>query len=259
MVKQQEIREHMAQLLQSEQFVTSRSVTKLLSYCIDTVLAGDEETLKETTIGVYCFGRTPGYDTKQDPIVRVTARRLRSKLDLFYQKNELNHAMRIDFPKGTYVPRFDYHPHPEKTAMPAAIPDPAAVASSTTTNAEDALALPLLMEAKIPEIARSHWMKPTVWGFLAFALLALAVAILPHTRLEPSEKARIIRHYQAASPAQNTSVEAGMANAKQSTPSEQPDLFSLAASRTDGNHASSRVPPTAARADDMAVPVEPRL
>jgi hypothetical protein len=259
MVKRQEILEHMVQLLQSEQFVTSRSVTKLLAYCVDAVLAGEDESLKETTIGIYCFGRTPGYDTKQDPIVRVTARRLRSKLDLFYQKNELSHTMRIVFPKGTYVPRFDYNPHSSKAATPAAIPDPAVVVPSVPANAEDVSTPLLLAEESFPEIARNSWMTPAGWGFLTFALLVLALAVVPHTRLEQSEKAHFMQHYRAASPAQNTSVETGMTNTEQLTPGEQSKLFSLAASEADGNHASSRVPPTAPRADDMAVSVEPRL
>jgi WD40-like Beta Propeller Repeat len=106
MLGRQEILGHLTRLLESELLGASPSLAKLLLFCVNTALAGEEESLKETTIGVLCFGRTPGYDTKADPIVRVNARRLRTKLELFYEGEGRNDEIRISLPKGSYIPKF---------------------------------------------------------------------------------------------------------------------------------------------------------
>jgi TolB-like protein len=50
------------------------------------------------------FGRLPGYDSKQDPIVRTEARRLRARLSEYYLADGKGDSMIIDLPKGFYVP-----------------------------------------------------------------------------------------------------------------------------------------------------------
>jgi hypothetical protein len=107
MVVREDIRTQLSRLVDSDRFRSSPSVARLLVFCVDTMLAGEEESLKETTIGVACFGRSPGYDPKIDPIVRVSARRLRGKLDLFYETEGKEDAIRINLPKGGYVPQFE--------------------------------------------------------------------------------------------------------------------------------------------------------
>ncbi|HEY4355050.1 MAG TPA: hypothetical protein VGN16_04815 [Acidobacteriaceae bacterium] len=97
----------MARLLDSPYFSGSPSIAKTLAFCVNSTLAGDESALKETTIGISCFGRDPGYDTKLDPIVRVTIRRMRKKLELFYTGEGKDESIRIVFPKGSYIPRFE--------------------------------------------------------------------------------------------------------------------------------------------------------
>jgi Tol biopolymer transport system component len=113
------ITDHMSALLSSEHFSTSPRLADLLSFCVKAALSGESDSLKETTIGVGVFGRRPGYDPKIDPIVRVNVRRLRQKLDLFYEDPENGQPIRIKFPKGTYIPAFDIHEseNPAASAM----------------------------------------------------------------------------------------------------------------------------------------------
>jgi serine/threonine-protein kinase len=74
---------------------------------VDKALAGDSEDLKEYTVGVEVFDRTPDFDPRADSIVRVEARRLRSKLRKFYEESEPGeHRLRIELPEGSYVPVF---------------------------------------------------------------------------------------------------------------------------------------------------------
>jgi TolB-like protein len=67
-------------------------------------LAGNP--LKESIIGVAVFGREPGYDPKQDSVVRTEVRRLRVKLIEHYAGEGVGDRLIIDLPKGSYVPVF---------------------------------------------------------------------------------------------------------------------------------------------------------
>jgi serine/threonine-protein kinase len=62
--------------------------------------------LKEYPIAVQVFDRRPTFDPRVDPIVRVEARRLRTKLENYYQKEGTRDDIRIELPKGTYAARF---------------------------------------------------------------------------------------------------------------------------------------------------------
>jgi hypothetical protein len=238
MVKREEIREHVARLLDSEQFVTSRSIAKLLAFCVDAALAGDGETLKETTLGVSCFGRTPGYDTKQDPIVRVTARRLRNKLDLFYENEGANDQLRIVLPKGTYVPRFHYQPNQAAITEPspkeeAIIPDPLFLADAEPISVRN---VPVKMQ--LPVIAGSSWLRPAIWSFVVFLLMTSGAVILTHTQFY-----------------QDMTAEAPQDNPSHVTPLAADGSSSLKSGipRESSPHSSAVKP------DDVVVSVEPRL
>ena len=52
------------------------------------------------------FDRPSSFDPRTDTIVRVEARRLRSKLKEYYEGEGRGDSVRIDFPKGSYVPTF---------------------------------------------------------------------------------------------------------------------------------------------------------
>ncbi len=52
------------------------------------------------------LGRTTNFDPKTDPIVRVEAGRLRTRLKTFYEAEGLNDLISIELPKGSYVPDF---------------------------------------------------------------------------------------------------------------------------------------------------------
>jgi hypothetical protein len=79
---------------------------QLLSFVVESTLRGDASHLKETTIGVEVFGRSPDYDPKVDTIVRSQAWRLRAKLRKYYSSEGANDPMVIDIPTGQYVPSF---------------------------------------------------------------------------------------------------------------------------------------------------------
>src|SRR3989442_54732 len=100
------IRRHLEQVLISAEMCRSKKLCQFLRYTVEEVLKGHGSELKEYAIGVGAFRRTREFDPGADPIVRVQARRLRSKLELYYQTEGRDEAVRIEYPKGSYSPIF---------------------------------------------------------------------------------------------------------------------------------------------------------
>lgn len=100
------VREQVERVLGSASFRNSRRASAMLRYTVERTLCGEGDTLKERTIGVEVFGRPAGYDTAADHVVRSTAGDVRRRLAQYYQEAGGQGAIRIDFPPGSYVPRF---------------------------------------------------------------------------------------------------------------------------------------------------------
>jgi hypothetical protein len=81
-------------------------LAQLLDFVVASTLRGEADHLKETTIGVYVFGRNPDYDPKVDTIVRSQAWRLRAKLRKYYASEGANDPIVVEIPVGHYVPVF---------------------------------------------------------------------------------------------------------------------------------------------------------
>ena len=101
-----EKRAAMEQVLQSTTFLRASQVRKFLRYICEMEFAGRAEALHEYLIGVEALGRPTAYSTEDDSSVRRRAYALRQKLDEVYAKELTDARIRIDVPKGSYVPRF---------------------------------------------------------------------------------------------------------------------------------------------------------
>lgn len=100
------IREELRAVLASRAFRRAARLRKLLSYLVEASLADPAGTLKEYTIATDVFGRPESFDPGKSPIVRVEARRLRSKLDQYYSSEGGGGRVRIELPRGSYLPVF---------------------------------------------------------------------------------------------------------------------------------------------------------
>ena len=87
-------------------FVGSSRIRRFLEFTIESVFSGRRAELKEYVLGVEVFDRGTTYNPRTDPIVRVEARRLRSKLRAYYQAEGARDDVIIEYPSGSYVPRF---------------------------------------------------------------------------------------------------------------------------------------------------------
>ncbi len=101
-----EIRAELDKITASSVFVHSRRLIRFLRFVVESALAARSESLKEYVIGVEVFDRTQEFDPRTDPIVRVEARRLRSKIRLYYKGEGRNDQILISFSKGRYEPAF---------------------------------------------------------------------------------------------------------------------------------------------------------
>jgi hypothetical protein len=94
------------QVLRSATFLRASQVRNFLRYICEMEFAGRASTLHEYLIGVEALGRPTAYSTDDDSSVRRRAYALRQKLDEVYAKELVDAPVRIDVPKGSYVPRF---------------------------------------------------------------------------------------------------------------------------------------------------------
>lgn len=76
-------------------------------------LSGKGALIKEYTIAVEVFGRSPQFDQNSESAVRVEAHRLRKRLEKYYEQDGAANPVRIELPVGHYVPRFVPRPEPQ--------------------------------------------------------------------------------------------------------------------------------------------------
>jgi TolB-like protein len=105
-ISEEVIREEVSRLLESSMFVQSERLGRFLQFTVMKTLAGEGEMIKEYLIGTEVYQRPSSYRPNEDSIVRSEARRLRSKLNEYYQSEGKNDPLEIYFRSGSYVPVF---------------------------------------------------------------------------------------------------------------------------------------------------------
>ena len=100
------VRAQLGQILGSADFAQSGRINAFLSFVVEETLAGRSDRLKEYTIATTVFERDESFDPQTNTIVRVEAGRLRRRLERYYLTEGRGDPVRIDLPKGTYVPLF---------------------------------------------------------------------------------------------------------------------------------------------------------
>jgi TolB-like protein/Flp pilus assembly protein TadD len=93
-------------ILESRAFRQADRLKRFLGFIVSETIAGRSERLKEFVIGVEVFGKDQSFDPRNDPIVRVQARRLRALLARYYREEGQDDDLLIEMPKGGYAPIF---------------------------------------------------------------------------------------------------------------------------------------------------------
>ena len=143
-------------IAKSEHLRRSPRLRDFFLYVSARAIENRPEAATETQIGIHVFGRRPSYNPSDDSIVRVSARQLRQKLALYYSTEGAADEVRVEIPKGSYLPVFLYFAGSGETIAP----DPA---------------------VERPEIARESrdrsWRKPALAALTLCVILALAVLL----------------------------------------------------------------------------------
>src|SRR5579863_4365760 len=102
----EKVREQLRRILASKSFRQVDRLQSFLAFIVEEMLLGRGDKLKEFLIGVEVFGKEASFDPRMDPLVRVQARRLRSRLVRYYREEGQNDEVIIELPKGGYAPIF---------------------------------------------------------------------------------------------------------------------------------------------------------
>jgi len=102
------VHQQLHRVLKSRIFARSKELCRFLQFAVEQKLRNRSVRLKEYLIGVTVFDRGEAFNPGTDPIVRVQARRLRSKLSLYYETEGRGDSVVIELPCGGYVPVFRF-------------------------------------------------------------------------------------------------------------------------------------------------------
>jgi TolB-like protein len=165
----EEIRLQLDRLLASGVFANADRMSGFLRYVVQRAIAGESDQVKEYVIGVAVFDRDEQYDPRLDSIVRVEARRLRSKLDEYYATDGREDPLVIRMPRGSYAPTF------ERRVPGSPVPVPVAEATSHVWRPGVAALLVLLLALPI---GFAIW-RSGIWTSIGRATPIVTIAVLP--------------------------------------------------------------------------------
>lgn len=135
-VEPEEVRQTLEKILTSKHFVNAPKKKGFLSLICSFYLDGRAHELNEYILGYDVFGRDAKYDPSDDPVVRVTAHEIRKKLELYYQGEGINDAIRLEVPAGSYQPVFTKRATATPNSVGEALPTPAPIADVTLAATE---------------------------------------------------------------------------------------------------------------------------
>ncbi|CAN7420720.1 adenylate cyclase [Pararhizobium sp. LjRoot255] len=107
----EEVRAQLERILSSREFPSGGRGAAFLKYVTEEALAGRAHRLKAYSVAIEVFHRSAGF-SQDDPVVRIEAGRLRRVIERYYLIAGQNDPIRIDIPKGGYVPTFTWNDAP---------------------------------------------------------------------------------------------------------------------------------------------------
>jgi hypothetical protein len=105
-------------VLSSAVFQRSPRLRELFHYLAAAALEDPKRVITEHQLGVAVFGRDPNYDSATDTIVRVQASQLRKRLRQYFDTEGAAEPIVIEFPKGSYLLRFQPREQPPEAGAP---------------------------------------------------------------------------------------------------------------------------------------------
>ncbi len=100
------VRKQLERILASPGFHASARLKRFLRFVVEETLGDDADRIKAFSIAFAVFDRGESFDPQTDTIVRVEARRLRRKLEEYYESHGRDDPIVITMPRGSYVASF---------------------------------------------------------------------------------------------------------------------------------------------------------
>lgn len=172
-----------------QRIVVSRSMgrspllSEFLLYICDRHLRNQSAELTEQRIGVHVFGRSEGYNSNDDNIVRNYARTLRKRVEDYFATEGKHEDLKLEIPRGAYVPVFYSRPLEDSTHK-ANLPgenDPGPSLIEETPREQP------LRPADSARTVRSFVLYPAAFCFILAAAIAIYFAVrgLPRAAAQP--------------------------------------------------------------------------
>ena len=107
-VQKAAVRASLERVLASDKFAGAKRLSRFLKFVVEESLAGRGERLNQYAIGIEVFDRDTSFDPAIDPVVRVEAGRLRSKIRDYYEDESSSGQTRITMAKRGYAATFQF-------------------------------------------------------------------------------------------------------------------------------------------------------
>jgi hypothetical protein len=159
-------------VVNSNTLARSDQLRRFLRYVCEKEISGKTDEISEYLIGIEALGKRPAYSPSEDSSVRTRAHALRQKLQDFYELEDPGATIRIELPRGSYIPHF--------LLCPPAMGEEQAKTDGT-------LALPR------PSAGRSSWARPLLLGATIAILLCGGVFFSIGFRGAPNKIDPVIR------------------------------------------------------------------
>lgn len=169
------VRVQLDRILASEAFANAGRLSRFLRFIVEGTLDGHGDRLKEYAVGLEVFDRADDYDPRIDSIVRVEARRLRSKLTEYYTTAGEADDLVIGLRKGSYVPYFE-----PRAAVSVPLTSGEALTPSTSQRRRrvtPAMASAIVLAAGV--LGWLAWQGRASWAQPVTDPTAISVAVLP--------------------------------------------------------------------------------
>lgn len=180
--QRQMAREELDRILDSPDFRNSHQSQRLLRHVVELTLEGQLDELRERAIAVALFGRKVGFDTNEDPIVRVRANEVRKRLNRYYESLQDAPPVRLELHAGSYRVEFKWEGRSADAPLPAASePEPPIDASPQAAGLPGSQGTaPLLKAPPVPASApATQWRRAALLVLLVAAVAAVAVVSWP--------------------------------------------------------------------------------
>lgn len=110
----QDVLDAVERVLASADFDASPRSRDFLRFIVEETLADRQDGLTQSEIATRVFGRKADFDPTIDPIVRIQAGRLRRSLERYYLLSGTADPVRLELPRGAYVPVARWAGEPER-------------------------------------------------------------------------------------------------------------------------------------------------